>query len=109
MTWTDHHHDADYARAGHYHYAADIHDAAERHHSHYDLERLAAGLREDLNRALERITDLERQHDGPVHLAVAGPDEDPEPEDYDPGPECDDEGGMSEFRYAALPGEEESW
>ncbi len=23
----------------------------------------------------------------------------PEPVEYDPGPECDDEGGMSEYRY----------
>jgi hypothetical protein len=31
----------------------------------------------------------------------------PEPEEYDPGPEADDEGGMSEYRYAVLPAEEE--
>lgn len=31
----------------------------------------------------------------------------PEPDDYDPGPEVDDEGGMSEHRYAVLPAEEE--
>ncbi len=39
------------------------------------------------------------------------PDEDqaaePEPEQYDPGPECDDQGGMSEYRYAITP--EEPW
>jgi hypothetical protein len=34
-------------------------------------------------------------------------DEGPEPEEYDPGPEVDDEGGMSKYRYAALPVEEE--
>jgi transcriptional regulator with XRE-family HTH domain len=32
-------------------------------------------------------------------------DEEPEPEDYDPGPECDDEGGMSEYRYLTAPDE----
>ncbi len=109
MTWTDHDHRGDYAEAGHSHYASDIHDAAGRDHSHHDLEQLIAGLREDLGRALERIADLEARHDGPVHLAVAEPDEEPEPEDCDPGPEVDDEGGMSEYRYAALTGEEESW
>ena len=35
------------------------------------------------------------------------PDEDqadePEPEPYDPGPEVDDEGGMSEHRYCVMP------
>jgi hypothetical protein len=29
----------------------------------------------------------------------AGMDEDPEPDEYDPGPEVDDEGGMSEYRH----------
>ncbi len=101
MTWADHDHRGDYAEAGHVHYAADIHDAAERHHSHYDLEQLLSGLREDLNRALERITDLERRPGGPLHL-----DEEPEP-DYDPGPEADDEGGMSEYRHFASG--EEPW
>jgi hypothetical protein len=27
------------------------------------------------------------------------PDDEPEPEEHDPGPEVDDEGGMSEYRY----------
>lgn len=31
--------------------------------------------------------------------------EEPEPEEYDPGPECDDEGGMSEYRYWIMPGD----
>jgi hypothetical protein len=30
-----------------------------------------------------------------------------EPEEYNPGPEVDGEGGMSEYRYAVLPAEEE--
>lgn len=29
-------------------------------------------------------------------------EEEPEPADYDPGPEVDDEGGMSEYRHAGL-------
>jgi hypothetical protein len=33
------------------------------------------------------------------------PEEDPEPADYDPGPEVDDEGGMSEHRHWVAPGE----
>jgi hypothetical protein len=78
-----------------WHYADEIHGAAEQHHRHYDLENLVDGLREDLNRALERIHELETAAGGP------GPyePEEPEPEDYDPGPEADDEGGMSEYRY----------
>jgi hypothetical protein len=78
----------------HWHYADEIHGAAEQHHRHYDTESEIRGLREDLNRALARISDLE-----------AGPEEEPEPDDYDPGPEVDDEGGMSEYRYAGI-GEE---
>jgi hypothetical protein len=31
----------------------------------------------------------------------------PEPEEYDPGPEIDDEGGMSEYRH--VPYEPEPW
>jgi hypothetical protein len=45
---------------------------------------------------------------GPGCLCPYCPDEsEPEPEDYDPGPEVDDEGGMSEYRYVTLPAEEE--
>ena len=36
-----------------------------------------------------------------------GYEEEPEAEDYDPGPECDDEGGMSEHRYMIEP--EDPW
>ena len=32
-------------------------------------------------------------------LACAGVENEPDPERYDPGLECDDEGGMSEYRY----------
>jgi hypothetical protein len=44
----------------HRHYADEIHGAAEQHHRHHDLESLIDGLREDLNRALERIRELEQ-------------------------------------------------
>jgi len=54
--------------ADHWHYASDIHGAAEEHHRHYDTESelrelrsLVAGLREDLGRAESRIHDLEGQ------------------------------------------------
>lgn len=43
----------------HWHYASDIHGAAEEHHRHYDEESKVAGLREDLGRAEARIRDLE--------------------------------------------------
>jgi hypothetical protein len=46
----------------HYGYASERHDHddyAGRHHRHYDDESTAAGLREDLSRAEERIRDLE--------------------------------------------------
>jgi hypothetical protein len=118
-------------------------------HRHYDLESKARGLREDLNRALERIRDLETSRDALVtvlRLEAARHDDvrragmadqpwlgiaeelaetletvaavtergwvddegpEPEPDEYDPGPEVDDEGGMSEYRYAVLPAEEE--
>lgn len=37
-----------------------------------------------------------------------GPDEDPRlTEDYDPGPECDDQGGMSEYRYTGA--DDDAW
>ncbi len=104
----------------HGHYAYEIHGAADEHHRHYEI----AGLREDLNRALERIREMEDrttalERDTPqarrlqyeadlaaADLAESGYDE-PEPEDYDPGPELDDEGGMSEHRHAGLG--EEPW
>lgn len=47
----------------HWHYADEIHGAADQHHRHYDLESLIDGLREDLNRSLERIAALEREHE----------------------------------------------
>jgi hypothetical protein len=37
-------------------------------------------------------------------FAIAEDDEEPPAEDFDPGPGCDDEGGMSEFRHAVPDG-----
>ena len=93
----------------HWHYAGDIHGGAEEHHRHYDLERDdetaqrdIRGLQEDvrelrslLDNALDRIGELEAEHQADVRREHDGPDAD----DYDPGPEVDDEGGMSEYRY----------
>jgi hypothetical protein len=77
----------------HWHYANEIPGAAEQHHRHYDLENLVDGLREDLNRALERIHELETAGGGPRPY---------EPEEYDPRPEAGDEGRMSEYRHAGF-------
>jgi hypothetical protein len=45
---------------------------------------------------------------GPGCLCPYCPDEEdePEPGDYDPGPEVDDEGGASEYRFLVIPGED---
>lgn len=32
-------------------------------------------------------------------VSIEEQDDEPDPGDYDPGPECDDEGGMTEYRY----------
>jgi hypothetical protein len=70
MTWNDHDHRGEYAERGHTHY-----DYAEEHHRHCDLERdgesarhglneLRAAVRElrdQLDEALGRIADLEKQ------------------------------------------------
>ena len=37
------------------------------------------------------------------------PDDEPEPAPYDPGPEVDDEGGMSEHRYLVAPDDYSGW
>ena len=108
-----------YGTEDHKHSAYDVFGVADEHHRHYDLESEVRGLREDLSRAEARIRDLEDSH-GEVREELrdaleriraqedrqpdyAGPEE-PEPEEYDPGPEADDEGGMSQYRgYAAAP------
>lgn len=66
---SDHYHYG-YADEHHSHgdYAAERHDHdseyAERYHRHYDDESVAAGLREDLGHAEERIRELEERLDG---------------------------------------------
>jgi hypothetical protein len=76
MTWNDHDHRNEYAEARHDH---DV-DYAPLHHRHYDLEReddrLQAALREmdtrlgemrsELQAALERIRQLEAEHEADV-------------------------------------------
>src|SRR5690349_6214214 len=42
------------------------------------------------------VEDFINHDDGPC---PNGPDDEPAPDDYDPGPECDDEGGMTEYCY----------
>jgi hypothetical protein len=114
---SDHHHYGEYAEARHDHrgeYADERHDHdldyAEKHHRHYDDESTARGLREDLGRAEERIRELEDVLRDSLERIRALEDRqpgysdpelepEPEPEEYDPGPEIDDEGGMSEYRF----------
>jgi hypothetical protein len=110
---SDHYHYG-YADERHSHrgeYADERHDHsldyAEKYHRHYDDESTASGLREDLGHAEERIRELEdglRDALNRIHvLEDRQPDyaneREPEPEESDPGPEVDDEGGMSEYRY----------
>jgi len=119
---SDHHHYGEYAEARHDHrgeYADERHDHdvdyAEKHHRHYDLERederlktlidrcqaALRELREELEEAQGRIRQLEaqtpeaRQLELEADIAAA----DAADSGYDPGPEVDDEGGMSEYRY----------
>lgn len=110
MTWNDHDHRGEYAGERHDHGL----DYAERYHRHYDDESTVRGLRGDLSHAEERIRSLEedlRDALNRIHaLEDRQPDyadDEPEPEPYDPGPECDDEGGMSEYRHAITP--EQPW
>jgi hypothetical protein len=92
----------------HYHYASDLHDGAEKHHRHYDLEREDETAQQDIRRLREDVRELRSLLDGALdrigeleaerHTDVQ-PEIEPEPEEYDPGPECDDEGGASEYRH----------
>jgi hypothetical protein len=61
VTWSGHDHRGECARTSHSHSFYDLYDVAEQHHRHYDLENLIERLREDLNRALGRIAELERE------------------------------------------------
>jgi hypothetical protein len=60
--------------------------ATELTRMYHEMRRAALGLLE----VIDGIADAEQ--------------DEPEPEEYDPGPEIDDEGGMSEHRHA-LPGD----
>ncbi len=119
MTWNDHDHRGQYADERHDH---DL-DYAERHQQAVTCLRAeVAGLRRQLDEALDRIGDLEKQTSqarqlqleadlAAADLATSGydrhgrgcqcpycPPDEPEAEEYDPGPEVDDEGGMSEYQ-----------
>ncbi len=107
---SEHHDHRGYADERHDHYL----DYAEKHHRHHDEETTVRGLREDLGRAEERIRELEndlRDVLERVHALedrqpdYAGDEPEPESGEYDPGPEVDDEGGMSEYRYVIVPEE----
>ena len=50
--------------------------------------------------------EYEGRHGPGCDCPYCGTDE-PKPAEYDPGPEVDDEGGMSEYRHAVLPAEED--
>jgi len=100
-----HDHRGDYAEARHDH---DL-EYAGKYHRHYDDESTVRGLREDLGHAEQRIRELEddlRDALERIHALedrqpdYADPGEPgPDGEECDPGPEADDEGGMSEYRY----------
>ena len=118
---SDHHYYGEYAEARHDHreYADARHDHdtdyAEKHHRHFDDERAVDELRRELRvlrealneyerdpadarsriRQLEEQTPQARQLELEADLAAA----DLADSGYDPGPEVDDEGGVSEYRY----------
>jgi TolA-binding protein len=112
----------DYASEHHRHYDLENDDEkASRRIT--GLQDEVEGLRGQLADAIERIAALEKQtpqarqlqleaDQAAADLAESGYDrhgrdcqcpycstDEPEPEEYDPGPEADDEGGMSEYRY----------
>lgn len=143
MNGNDHDHRGEYSEARHDHDP----DYADKRHDHYDLERAderaqqeIRELRADLDAALDRIADLEKQAPQARQLQLEadqaaadlaesgyrpddfGPpigtdrhgrgcqcpycyDDEPGTAEHDPGPEVDDEGGMSEYR-SGLPGEQ---
>jgi hypothetical protein len=124
----DGHDHYDYAREHHRHYDLESDDEkASRRIT--NLQDEVDGLRRQLDDALGRIAALEKQtpqarqlqleaDQAAADLAESGYDrhgrgcqcpycatddenqaDEPEPEGYDPGPEIDDVGGMSEYRY----------
>jgi hypothetical protein len=58
----------------------------------------ATALRGTGDRGLPPVDFAEWARAAAVQPARSYYDQDPEPEDCDPGPEADDEGGMSEYR-----------
>lgn len=115
MSYAEHDHRGDYADQRHDHDG----DYAEKYHRHYDDESTARGLRQDLAAAEERIRELQddlrdaleriralegqtpqaRQLQLEADLAAADLAESGHDRECDPGPEVDDEDGMSEYRY----------
>lgn len=80
-----------------------------------ELRQDVRELRGLLEVAGDRIQALEAEHEADVRReawelreaaergrepACGPPGGEAEPAEYDPGPECDDEGGMSEYRHA---------
>ena len=112
----------DYADEYHRHYDLET-DGKTAQQAITCLRDEVSELRRQLADALERVGQLERQTPqarqlqleadlAGADLAESGYDrhgrdcqcsycatDEPEPEEYDPGPEVDDEGGMSEYRY----------
>ena len=118
---SDHDHYGEYAVKRHRHYDLEREDETAQE----DIRRLREDVRElrsQLDGALGRIRQLDgwtpearqAQYEADVaaaDLAESGYDshgsdcqcpyciDEPEPEEYDPGPEADDESGRSEYRY----------
>jgi hypothetical protein len=75
--------------------AAALREAAGRHE-----DTLCAGMADEANLAIAaELTEAFTAFSAALASEPGRPDEEPEPEPYDPGPEVDDEGGMSEYRY----------
>ena len=88
----------------HYSYAEQLLDEAGDAENGSDHERyLVAAAQVHATLALAAATALPGEHPGDWQRQIwafgleAEPD--PDPGEYDPGPEADDEGGMSEYRY----------
>jgi hypothetical protein len=58
---------------------------------------ILAGIADDCRLAIAE--DLAETFTVLAETLADEPEPEPEPEEYDPGPEVDDEGGMSEYRY----------
>jgi hypothetical protein len=114
VTAYDHEHDIDYAKLHHRHYDLETDDKTAQQ-AITCLRVELDELRRQFDDALGRIADLERLqptcvicldatatqqtvHGPACSDCVGEPEERPEPEPWDPGPETVDEGGMSEYR-----------